>query len=542
MDSTVAQPATPRTWTPLLVLILVGLTACGPGPTTAPTVVSVSVDPSSLTLSVGATATLAATIHATGPASRSVTWTSDDETIAEVDGNGTVTAIAVGTATITATSVHDPGKDASAAVTVSSGGPATLDWTLQFGTSANDLGRAVAVDSQGFIIVVGSTKGGLGGPNVGDHDAFVRKYAPDGEELWTRQFGTGAWEEARAVATDEADNILVVGTTWGSLGGTHRGNGDVFVRQYSHDGDEGWTEQFGSPAHESGFAIVIDGGGGIVVAGRGAAVPDGNVTGNRGFVRRYSRVPGGGVAEDWTFDAKVTIQDLAVDASGDIIAVGTGSRSELGIDGDHGSEVYVAKLTPAGDAVWTALFGTGEKSHLPNFERDPVPATRRPTELWENLRGFEERGLAVAVDPAGNLFVTGYVGGFDTGTGNASQRAFVLKLTPAGVEAWAVLFGDEYATYGNAIAIAPSGDVIFTGNTASFYGERTPPGTETFTRRLAPDGTLLWDDTFGESGWDTSFGLAIDAQGNVYTVGETLGDLGAPNVGASDVFVRKYTP
>lgn len=534
MDTTTTQPTAPRRWTPLVALILIGLAACAQGPTTEPTGTSVTIAPSSLRLAVGATATLAATVH--GSANQAVTWSSAEAAIADVAADGTVTGVAAGTTTVVATSDHDPTQSASATVTVASSGPATVDWTVQFGTAADDTGRAVAIDSQGFIVVVGWTLGALDGRNTGDGDAFVRKYAPDGEEQWTRQFGTGGWDDARAVALDADDNILVVGTTWGDLAGTHLGNGDVFVRQYSPDGDEGWTEQFGTAFHELGLAIAVDGAGGIVVAGRGVEFADGVVTGSHGFVRRYSPAPGGGIVEDWTFDPQTRIEALAIDASGDVLAVGPGWHVELGF------EVYVAKLTPAGNLVWSGLYGTGEKSDELGFERDPVPATRRPTELWEDLRAFEDVGHAVAVDPAGNLFVTGYVGGYDTGTGIIDQRAFVQKLTPTGEEAWAVLFGDEYATYGSAIAVDAGGDVLFVGNTASVYGERTPPGTETFTRRLAPDGSLRWDDTFGESGWDTSIGLAIDGGGIVYTVGHTLGELGAPNIGASDVFLRAYGP
>ncbi len=116
------------------------------------------------------------------------------------------------------------------------------------------------------------------------------------------------------------------------------------------------------------------------------------------------------------------------------------------------------------------------------------------------------------------------------------------KLTPAGEEEWAVLFGDQYATYGTAITIDASVHLIVTGNTASYYSYRSPPGTEMFTRKLTPDGTLLWDDTFGDSGWDISAGVATDAQGNIYNVGYTLGNLGGPNLGVRDVYLRKYTP
>lgn len=78
---------------------------------------SVTVAPATTDLAVGGTVTLTATVDSDGVADETVTWTSDDETVATVDAGGTVTAVGEGTATITATSV-DPTVSGAAAVVV----------------------------------------------------------------------------------------------------------------------------------------------------------------------------------------------------------------------------------------------------------------------------------------------------------------------------------------------------------------------------------------------------------------------------------------
>ena len=83
-----------------------------------PEVVSVTVTPDDETLQVGADVQLTAIVVAVGGADESVTWTSDDETVATVDATGLVLAQAPGTATITATSDFDPTVSGSATVTV----------------------------------------------------------------------------------------------------------------------------------------------------------------------------------------------------------------------------------------------------------------------------------------------------------------------------------------------------------------------------------------------------------------------------------------
>ena len=79
-------------------------------------VTGVSLNTNTLTLEVGGTGTLTATITPDNATNQNVTWSSDDETVATVE-NGLVTAVSAGTATITVTT-KDGNKTATCAVTV----------------------------------------------------------------------------------------------------------------------------------------------------------------------------------------------------------------------------------------------------------------------------------------------------------------------------------------------------------------------------------------------------------------------------------------
>lgn len=85
-------------------------------PTTV-SVTGVSLNKTNLTLVVGNAETLRATVSPTNATNRAVTWSSDKTSVATVDANGKVTAIAAGTTTITI-STADGGKTATCAVTV----------------------------------------------------------------------------------------------------------------------------------------------------------------------------------------------------------------------------------------------------------------------------------------------------------------------------------------------------------------------------------------------------------------------------------------
>ena len=78
---------------------------------------SVSLNKTELTLPRTESYTLVATINPSDASDKSVTWKSSDESVAKVDANGKVTALKVGTATITVTTV-DGGKTATCEVTV----------------------------------------------------------------------------------------------------------------------------------------------------------------------------------------------------------------------------------------------------------------------------------------------------------------------------------------------------------------------------------------------------------------------------------------
>lgn len=80
-------------------------------------VTGVSVDPTTAEIEVGATQQLTETVSPSDASNKGVTWSSSDEAIATVDGNGLVTAVAEGSATITVTT-DDGGHTADSTITV----------------------------------------------------------------------------------------------------------------------------------------------------------------------------------------------------------------------------------------------------------------------------------------------------------------------------------------------------------------------------------------------------------------------------------------
>ena len=97
----------------LLILVTVSLSGCK-GFFVDPTLTSITVTPATPSVSVGSTRQMTATgtydDGSTKNITGSVTWSSDDNTVATVSGAGLVTAVAAGTVSITATSATISGS------------------------------------------------------------------------------------------------------------------------------------------------------------------------------------------------------------------------------------------------------------------------------------------------------------------------------------------------------------------------------------------------------------------------------------------------
>src|SRR5690606_34315549 len=238
-----SQPARTAAVVSCALAVATALVGC-PNQVAPPPVAGVTVLGGDRTLVTGESADLTAAVSPPG-AHAGLTWESEEPAVATVDGAGTtaaVTAVAPGTTTVTAKSTSDPGK--ADAITVTVVAPGAVLWTRQFGTAALDLGARVATGPAGRVVVAGGTLGALEGASAGARDAYVRVYGPDGGHLWTRQFGTTGSDDGLAVAFVAGGDVLVAGHTFGDLEGMNLGIADGFVRRYGPDGDHVWTRQF----------------------------------------------------------------------------------------------------------------------------------------------------------------------------------------------------------------------------------------------------------------------------------------------------------
>ena len=181
----------------------------------------------------------------------------------------------------------------------------------------------------------------------------------------------------------------------------------------------------------------------------------------------------------------------------------------------------------------------------------------------------ENFGRAIAVDPSGHAYVTGYTASLDfpttAGAYSVSHNpgywdAFVTKLNPAGSAlVYSTFLGGNNGAFGQDIVVDASGNAYVTGRTDSSDFPTTPGaydtsyngGPDAFVSKLNPTGSALVYSTFlGGENWDHGSVIAVDASGSSYVTGFTYSPLFPTTAGAyetghggsRDAFVSKLNP
>jgi hypothetical protein len=190
-------------------------------------------------------------------------------------------------------------------------------------------------------------------------------------------------------------------------------------------------------------------------------------------------------------------------------------------------------------------FQIGKYDHQQQLIIDPALAYS--TYLGGN--GTDD-GFGIAVDAAGNAYVVGQttstnfptLSGY-TSSADASGIAFVSKLNPTGTALlYSTYLGGTGGESGNGIALDPSGNVYLTGYTMSsdfpvVNGFQTSTGTtnaNAFVARIDTTQTgtasLVYSTYLGGGGnstnpiGDTGYAIAVDASGLAYVTGQTTSD------------------
>jgi hypothetical protein len=154
--------------------------------------------------------------------------------------------------------------------------------------------------------------------------------------------------------------------------------------------------------------------------------------------------------------------------------------------------------------------------------------------VWSKrfLNNAADLPYRAAFDSARNLFVTGYYSGSINFGGGilpsaGAEDVFLVKLSGAdGTHLWSKSFGSTGSDAGYDLAIDSAGNPVITGyfNGAANFGGGTLPNSaglqEVFLAKYAAaTGNHIWSRSMGGPGYDAPAALALDGTGNVVLTG-----------------------
>jgi hypothetical protein len=316
----------------------------------------------------------------------------------------------------------------------------TIATGFPFGVHKGATGAGVAVDAAGNAYVVAA---------VGSTDTTISRVAPDGSRQWRHNIRfVEAHSGAIAVS---GGSVYVAGNVMTSSNDFDPGPGKVTIPR--------------SGGNVPGFVLRLTTGGSF------------------GWVRQFAGVSGGDCIPD----------SLAVDAAGNVYSSGnffgtvdfdpgTGTQT---LNGGTGAG-FVTKLNASGNLVWARQFGAklGGSSDLapgPHSSAGAMAVDAAGTVyLTTGFTGTAD------FDPGAGVFNLTSAGGSDTA---------VVKLDTNGTFLWAVSAGAAGDDYGTGIAVNPFGEIVVTGRVGGGTVDFDPATTYLDDRDLlttaAPTG-FLW--------------------------------------------------
>jgi len=378
-----------------------------------------------------------------------------------------------------------------------------LEWIQTYDNPFHDYdyGYGVTVDAAGNAYVTGSERRvGQGYWNI-----WLRKYDTDGNTLWTETYDSPdhGSDHGDGVAVDAAGNVYVTGEE-------HRlgQSSNIWLRKYDTNGNTLWTQTYDNPAHDGdvGQSVAVDAAGNVYVTGyefRDDLGQESNI-----WLRKYDT--DGNTLWTETYDSPYHDYDygygVTVDAAGNAYVTGSERRDDLG----QNQNIWLRKYDTDGNTLWT--------------------------ETYDSPSHASDVGYGVAVDAAGNVYVSGSEHRTDLGQ---SDNIWLRKYDTDGNTLWTETYDSPSHASDESFGVAldSAGNVYVTGRE---YRNDLGQNYNIWLRKYDTDGNIIWTETYDNPSHygDEGYGVTVDAAGNVYVTGhEYRDDLGQDY----DIILLKYS-
>jgi hypothetical protein len=381
---------------------------------------------------------------------------------------------------------------------LSSNAQLPTDWTRSFKARGKNADRIkdLEVTPSGEIIVAGYS-GGAGGR----FDVFVMKYGVAGDTLWEYRYdGLPYWDdEVNDVTIDATGNVYLTGRVT---------TGPSYLRQcvtikLNNQGVQQWVKTYVPPTGESeGNSLAVDANGNVYVLGYVDPVSAGS-----------------------------DILTICYNSSGNV--VWTDTTNGPGNSDDVGNRIIIA--SNGNPTICGKIFYTLNNGYFNFYVKQYSPTG---TTVWEDTYSdptinFTDEAKDLVELPNGTILVAGET----TNNTGFNRDPMLISYTAAGARNWVSIVtttggGDEFV---EGIDIDASGNAYIVSNNY----------TNVLIQKISPTGTFQWRKTWAgplPSGYDISFDLDVDTNGDVYTIARGVypGPDYYGNGGLAKLVIAKY--
>lgn len=370
--------------------------------------------------------------------------------------------------------------------------------------------------------------------SAGLNDLYVQKLSPTGNLIWVIRVGAAAEEIGRGIAIDPDGNVLVTGnfssaTTDFDPGAgvtnlTCNGASDVFVLKLTSAGNFLWAKSIGGIYDDFGYGICSDSNSGVIVGGHFGYTVDFDPGVSTSNMTSASSSPNGFLLKLDASGNFIYSKQIESTYSSTVFGVKCNSLGQIGIAGSFSGDI---DIDPS--ATLDSMYSINTSGFFVLLDNS-----------GNFVHGHINNGgpyYAFQFDANNHIALTGYSISFvdlDPGPGitystpNANNDAFVVRLRPNGN----FVFGKSIAATGwengFGIDVDGAGNIISIGN-FSGTGDFDPgPGVQTFTgngnydifiHKFDTAGNFVWCKQIGGTGDDQPKGISVDPFGNIAVTG-----------------------
>jgi hypothetical protein len=426
-----------------------------------------------------------------------------------------------------------------------------VQYTKSFGGTGAESAQVVTTAPNGDVVIAGQFEdvvnfGGGDLTSAGAEDIFVARYDKDGNHVWSKRFGASDSQQVLDGSIDENGNTLLCGhfTTGVDFGGgalPNAGGTDIFIAKLDPAGEHVWSKSFGNTGSDQCRAVTVDSANNVLIAGdfSGTIDVDGTTLTSQGsndIVLMTFDSDGklawakaiGGTSADRAFGITDGADNdfYAVGAVTGTVDFGAGATNGMGSE-----DAWVGRFESNGELVWVTRVGgsAADRAHRVVMMDNGDPM------VVGFIDGAADLGTGTVSDPQGGR--AGWMARYEESDG----AGIVVRLfTGSGTQDVSHVAVDHL----DRLSLVGRFNNTMNLGTASLDSAGSTDG---FVAKLDAGGSHIWSQSHGSTGADQTRGVATDAQGFVYVLGQFEGtvDLGKGDLtsaGSTDVFLVKYAP